>query len=223
MQVAAAVSLYGISFGALSVALGFSVWQTVALSALMFSGASQFAFIGIMAGGGATAAGAAIAASGMLGVRNGLYALRMSPVIEGGFFKRAAAAQLTIDESTAVAIAQTYVRAQRAGFWTTGISIYLGWNAMTLLGAMVGDQLGDPKAYGLDAVAAAAFLALLWSRLECFEPVAIAVAAAALTVILIPFVPSGVPILVVALVAVVTAIVRHRQDPHRPDRTEGGS
>ena len=220
---ALAVALYGFSFGALSVALGFSVWQTVALSSLMFSGASQFAFIGIMAGGGATAAGAAIAASAMLGVRNGLYALRISPIIGNGFWKRAVAAQLTIDESTAVAIAQSDLKSQRVGFWTTGIVLYLGWNLTTLTGALVGDQLGDVRAYGLDAVAAAAFLALLWPRLSNREPVAVALGAAVITVLLIPAVPTGVPILIVAFVAIVAALIRHRQDPHRPERTEGGA
>ena len=75
IQVALAVSLYGISFGALSVALGFSIGQTMVLSLLMFSGASQFAFIGIIGTGGVAAAGAAIASAGLLGIRTGLYAL----------------------------------------------------------------------------------------------------------------------------------------------------
>ena len=103
IQVALAVSLYGISFGALSVALGFSIGQTMVLSLLMFSGASQFAFIGIIGTGGVAAAGAAIASAGLLGIRNGLYALRMSPLVGPGFWKRALAGQLTVDESTAVA------------------------------------------------------------------------------------------------------------------------
>ena len=45
-----ATGLYGISFGALSVAAGLSLGQTVALSALMFTGGSQFAFIGVVSG-----------------------------------------------------------------------------------------------------------------------------------------------------------------------------
>lgn len=223
LQVALAVSLYGFSFGALAVALGFSVWQTMVLSLLMFSGASQFAFIGIIASGGVAAAGAAIAASGMLGVRNGLYALRLSPIIGEGFFKRLVAAQLTVDESTAVAIAQTDLRSQRMGFWTTAIVLYLGWNLTTLLGAIVGDQIGDVRAWGLDAMAAAAFLGLLWPRLSSLEPRSVALGAGVLTLVLIPFVPAGVPILAVAVVAIATALYRHRVDPHKPERTEGGS
>jgi len=222
LQVALAVSLYGFSFGALSVVLGFSVWQTLVLSLAMFSGASQFAFIGIMAGGGPAAAGAAIAAAGMLGVRNGLYALRLSPIIGPGLLKRAVAAQITVDESTAVAIAQPDRVSQRVGFWTTGIALFLGWNLTTLLGALAGDQIGDVRAYGLDAVAAAAFLALLWPRLSSREPLAIAAGAAAITVVTLPFVPAGVPILMVAVVAIAAALYRHRVDPDPSHQGNGG-
>jgi predicted branched-subunit amino acid permease len=223
IQVGLAVSLYGISFGALSVVLGFSVGQTMVLSLLMFSGASQFAFIGIVASGGLAAAGAAIASAGLLGVRNGLYALRLSPLIGPGFFRRAVAAQLTVDESTAVAVAQTDARAGRAGFWTTALVLYAGWNVATLIGALAGDAIGDVRAWGLDAVAAAAFLALLWPRLSAREPVVVAVVAATLTMVLIPVVPAGIPILAVALVAIGVALYRHRVAPHAPERTEGGA
>lgn len=145
IQVGLAVSLYGITFGALSVALGFSVWQTMVLSLLMFSGASQFAFIGIIGTGGVAAAAAAIASAGLLGIRNGLYALRMSPIVGSGFWKRALAGQLTVDESTAVAVAQSDQESARHGFWTTAVVLYVGWNLATLVGALAGDALGDVR------------------------------------------------------------------------------
>jgi predicted branched-subunit amino acid permease len=221
-QVALAVSLYGISFGALSVVLGFSVWQTMVLSLVMFSGASQFAVIGILASGGAAASGAAIATAGLLGVRNGLYALRMSPIVGPGFLKRTVAAQLTVDESTAVAISQTDLRSARVGFWTTALVLYIGWNLATLLGALAGNSLGDVSAWGLDAVAAAAFLGLLWPRLVSGEPVVVALGAAVITLLLVPSIPAGFPILVVALVAIAFALYRHKVSPVTPDRSESG-
>jgi len=89
-QVALAVSLYGVSFGALSVALGFSLGQTMVLSLVMFSGASQFAFIGVVATGGLAAIPAAIATSGLLGARNSLYALTVSPIGWSGVFPSSA-------------------------------------------------------------------------------------------------------------------------------------
>lgn len=216
------MSLYGISFGALSVVLGFSVWQTMVLSLVMFSGASQFAVIGILASGGAAASGAAIATAGLLGVRNGLYALRMSPIVGPGFLKRTVAAQLTVDESTAVAISQTDLKSARVGFWTTALVLYIGWNLATLLGALAGNSLGDVSAWGLDAVAAAAFLGLLWPRLVSGEPVVVALGAAVITLLLVPSIPAGFPILVVALVAIAFALYRHKVSPVAPDRSESG-
>lgn len=203
LGVALATSAYGVSFGALAVAAGLDIWQTAVLSLAMFTGGSQFAFVGVIAAGGAPAAPAAIASASLLGVRNIAYGMRMSPVIGRGLWRRLAAAQFTIDESTAVSLAQSDPRARTVGFWVTGIGIYVGWNLSTLAGALLGDVLGDPKAYGLDAAAAAAFLALLWPRLRRRQPIAVGVAAAVVATILTPVLLPGVPVLIAALVAVV--------------------
>ena len=220
LQVALAVSLYGISFGALAVISGFSIAQTMVLSLAMFSGASQFALIGIIASGGAAAGLAAVLSAGLLGVRNALYSLRMSPVLAPRGPLKLLAAHLTIDESTAVGSAQTGVDAARVGFWTTGVWLFIGWNAMTLAGALLGNVLGDVRAYGLDAAAAAAFLGLVWPWLTRGEPMVAAVAAAVLTVVFVPLVPAGVPVLIVAVVAIGFGLYRHRVAPHAPPREE---
>ena len=204
--VALATSAYGVSFGALGVTSGLDVWQTCVLSLLMFTGGSQFAFIGVIAAGGWAAAPSAIVSAGLLGFRNLAYGIRMSPVIGPGWLRRALAAHFTIDESTAVSLAQTSRRARLVGFWVTGVGIFLGWNLSTLIGAVFGDALGDPKAYGLDAAAAAAFLALLWPRLRHRQPIAVGVAAAVVAVILTPWLVPGLPVLVAALVAVVVGV-----------------
>jgi len=206
LSVGLSVAAYGISFGALSVAAGLDVWQTSVLSLLMFSGGSQFALIGVLAGGGVAVGPSAIAAATLLGARNTLYAIRMSPIIGPGFLKRLAAGHLTIDESTAVSTAQTTLRAQRIGFWATGLIIFVGWNLTTLLGALVGDLLGDVRQYGLDAAAAAAFLGLLWPRLKELQPIVVAIGAAVVATVLTPWLPPGLPILAAALVAVVIGI-----------------
>jgi predicted branched-subunit amino acid permease len=201
--VAVATSAYGISFGALAVASGLDVWQTCVLSLLMFTGGSQFAFVGVLGAGGLAAAPAAIASAGLLGVRNLAYGLRMSPVIGPGRWRRLAAAHFTIDESTAVALAQSQRSARLVGFWVTGIGIWVGWNCSTLAGALLGDVLGDPRAYGLDAAAAAAFLALLWPRLRRRQPIAVGIAAAVVATVLTPSLMPGMPVLLAAFVAVV--------------------
>lgn len=195
---------YGVSFGALAtVGAGLDIWQTMILSLVMFTGGSQFALVGVLASGGLSAWPSAVASAALLGSRNAVYAIRMSPVIGRGFLRRAAAAHLTIDESTAVSSAQGSLRAQRIGFWATGLVVYVGWNLTTLLGAVIGDLLGDVSAYGLDAAAAAAFLGLLWPRLAKLQAQAVAVAAGLVAAILTPVLMPGLPVLVAALVAVV--------------------
>lgn len=223
LSVALATSAYGISFGALAVAAGLDIWQTCVLSLVMFTGGSQFAFVGVIAAGGLPAAPAAIASASLLGVRNIAYGMRMSPVVGTGLWRRAAAAQFTIDESTAVSLAQTTRHARTLGFWVTGIAIYLGWNLSTLAGALLGDVLGDPRAYGLDAAAAAAFLALLWPRLRHRQPIAVGIAAAVVATMLTPVVMPGVPVLLAATVAIVVGwfnwLGRSDVPPEEPEDT----
>lgn len=206
LAVGLAVSAYGVSFGALSVAAGLDIWQTCVLSLLMFSGGSQFALVGVIASGGTSAGFAAIASAALLGTRNGLYALRVAPFIGGRWPRKLLAAHWTIDETTAVSTAQTTLEGQRAGFWWTGAIIYVGWNLTTLIGALIGDLLGDVSQYGLDAAAAAAFLGLLWPRLKNLQPVVVAIGAAVVAAVLTPTLPPGIPVLVAALVAVIVGL-----------------
>lgn len=197
VSVGLATGLYGISFGALATASGFSLLDAMLLSFLMFSGASQFAFISIAPLNPIGAIGAAW----LLGVRNGFYGLRVSPLLEVQGFRKVIAAQLTIDESTAVALAQPVGRLQRLGFWATGAAVFIFWNAATLAGAVIGNLLGDPSAWGLDAAAAAAFLALLWPRLAASRAPQLSIAAALVALVSTSILPPGLPILLAALVA----------------------
>ena len=189
-----AVGAFGLSYGAIAVASGFTVLQTCALSALMFTGASQFALVGVTGGGGSLVAGALTAL--LLGGRNALYGLRLSSLLRVHGARRAVAAQFVIDESAAMGLARG-----RAGFWATGLAVFACWNAGTAAGALGGEALSDPSAYGLDAAAPAAFLALLAPRLAGRSAQTTALAAAAAALIAAPLTPAGVPVLVAALVA----------------------
>ncbi len=219
MYVGGATGAYGISFGALSVAAGLDVWQTQALSLLLFSGGSQFAVVGILGAGGGGAA--AVATSTLLGVRNGLYALQTSRVLGVHGIRRLAAAQLTIDESTAVGLAQPEPAAQRRGFWLTGAAVFLGWNLMTLAGALLGNALGDPRQWGLDAAAAAAFAALLWPRLRSRDAAATAVLAVFVALTTSPFLPAGVPVILAALAAVAVGLRHPGRHEHALEGDDG--
>ena len=199
LSIAVATGLYGVSFGALAVASGLSIGQTIALSVLMFTGGSQFAFIGVISGGGT--GGAAFGAAALLGIRNVVYGTQINRMLRPTGWRQLAAAHVTIDESTATAAGQTDPDEQRRGFWAAGLGIFVLWNLFTAVGALLGDALGDPRRWGLDGAAVAAFLGLLWPRLRAREPVALAVVCAVVTVLAVPWVPPGLPILLAALVA----------------------
>lgn len=219
LAVGLSAASYGISYGALAVAAGLDVWQTCVMSLLMFTGGSQFALVGVLASGGAAAGPAAIASATILGIRNGIYGVRMAPIIGGSWWRRLTAAWVTIDESTAVATNQPTLRSQQIGFWVTAAATFVGWNLTSLLGALVGDALGDVRQYGLDAAAAAAFLGLLWPRLRQLQTIAVAAAAAVLAIALTPVLMPGLPVLVAALVAVIVGAFNWFAGPTLPSET----
>ncbi len=198
--VAIATGAYAISFGAISLAAGLNFWQTMTLSLVMFTGGSQFGLVGVVAGGGAPLAGAVTAI--LLGARNSLYGLRLSELLDVRRTRRLLAAHLVIDESTAMAIGRDSARAARLGFYATGIGVFLLWNLGTVVGLVGASWLSDPRLLGLDAAAPAAFLALLAPRLRDREAWAVALAAAIVALVAVPFVPVGIPVLIAALVGV---------------------
>jgi branched chain amino acid efflux pump len=203
LSVSLTVGAYGVAFGAASVAAGFSVLQTSLFSLLTFTGASQFAAVGVVAAGGAAAS--AIGAATLLGTRNALYGMQMAPLVQTHGLRRILAAHVTIDESTGVALSQAPrgTAAMRAGFWLTGLGVYVFWNLFTLLGALGAQALGNPASWGLDAAVPAAFLGLVWPRLESPFLRATAAASMAVAIALVPVLPAGLEIIATVLVAVV--------------------
>jgi 4-azaleucine resistance transporter AzlC len=199
-----AVGVYGVSFGVLAVAAGMSPAQACVMSMLVFTGASQFAFVGVLAGGGGALA--AMGPAVMLAVRNAAYGLSLAPILPSRLRDRALAAQLVIDESTAMARAHDHPGAARRAFLATGVSVWVFWNAGTLAGALLGGGIGDPRRFGLDAMFPAAFLALLAPQLRRPGAPVAALAGAMIAVAVLPFVPAGVPV-IAALAGVIPGVL----------------
>ncbi len=199
-----ATGAYGISFGAVAITAGLSVAQTAALSLLMFTGASQYALVGVLGAGGGAVPGVATAV--LLGTRNALYGLRLASLLEVRGLRRAGAAQLIIDESTAMAVSRNEPREARLAFWATGLSVFVLWNLGTVAGAFGAKALSDPRVLGLDAAAPAAFIALLAPRMRTREPWLIALVAAGAAIVAVPLSPVGVPVLVAAAAAALLSV-----------------
>jgi predicted branched-subunit amino acid permease len=204
LSVAFTVGLYGAAFGAAGVTAGFSILQTCLLSILLFSGASQFAVVGIMGAGGSAIS--AIATATLLGFRNALYGLQMAPILKIGGLKRVLAAQITIDESTAVATLQENDEDRKRGFYVTGIGVYIFWNLFTYLGALGASAIGDPSVWGLDAAVPAAFCGLIWPRLKNKTQFLVSAIAIAWALLLTPIAPAGIPIITTVLLAVIFGV-----------------
>ncbi|MGD9996991.1 MAG: AzlC family ABC transporter permease [Ilumatobacteraceae bacterium] len=206
-----AVGVFGVSFGVGAVSAGASVLQACVMSLLVFTGASQFSAVSVVGAGGSMAS--ALAGALVLAGRNGVYGLTMGRRIRGRLATRLVAAQLTLDESTAMSVAQREPEAQRAAFWITGVCIYVFWNLGTLLGALLGSAV-DPETYGFDAAFPAGFVFMIWPLLQNRRGRIAAALGVAICLALVPVLPVGVPILC-ASVAVLVGIPREHDGGHR--------
>ena len=206
LSVSFTVGAYGVAFGAAAVANGFSVLQSCLLSLMTFSGASQFAIIGVIGAGGGALSG--ITTASLLGIRNGLYGVLMAPILKVRGFKRLVAAHITIDESTGVSLSQESRgnQAMQEGFWLTGFGVFIFWNLFTVAGALGAKAMGDPSAWGLDAAVPAAFLGLVWPRLKSSTDKTLAVIAAVFAIATTPFLPAGLPIIGTAVIAILAGL-----------------
>jgi predicted branched-subunit amino acid permease len=203
LSVAIPVGSYGLAFGAAAVSSGFSVLQSCVLSLFLFSGASQFAVVGVIGAGGGVVS--AVATASLLGLRNMFYGFRNAPILKVRGMKKVASAHITIDESTGVSLLQEQrgVAAMRYGFYATGIAVFIFWNLFTLLGALGAEAIGDPATFGLDAAVPAAFLGLVWPRLIDQRTKLAAAIAVMTALILTPFLPAGLPIITTVIIAIV--------------------
>lgn len=195
------------SFGAVSVGSGLTVAQTVVLSLVMFSGASQFAFVGVAVAGGSPFA--AVPAALLLGVRNAFYGVPITEIVHPRGLARIWTAHFVIDETTAMAIGQETPRAKRYAFWATGVILCALWQLGTAAGALIGNVI-NPSDFGLDAAAPAVYLALLWPALKRVSARWVALAGAGVALALVPMAPAGVPVIAAAGVAVIAGLLPRR-------------
>jgi 4-azaleucine resistance transporter AzlC len=200
-----AIGIFGVSFGVLATTAGLSLVEACVMSALVFTGASQFAVVGVLGSGGSL--GSAIGSALLLAARNAAYGVAMAPTLSRrSLARRLLAAQLTIDESTAMATAQPGRRAREQAFWLTGAAVFVCWNTGTFLGGLAGNAVADPEALGLDAAFPAGFVALIVPHLRSTRGRVAAACGALIALVLIPLTPAGLPIVAAAL-AVVPAVL----------------
>jgi 4-azaleucine resistance transporter AzlC len=196
----------GISFGVLAAPIMGNV-AAIVMSGVVFAGSAQFAAISVLGAGGTAAAAAA--AGLLLNARFLPMSIAAAPATRGGRLRRALEGQTIVDASWALA-------AGADGHFDRQILIggalpqFSAWFAGTAIGVLVGSALGDPDALGLDAMFPAFYLSLLVGELRSGDARIAAGLAAAIALILVPFVPPGVPVLAAGLAALTGLLRRGR-------------
>ena len=196
LPIAITVPLFGVSFGVLARAADMGVVAPIVMSATTFAGSSQFAVASILDEGGGLVA--AIVAALLLNARYAAIGVSVAPLFRGSRLRRLLEAQLIVDESRALSARPdgTFDRRVLLG---AGLTLYVTWVLGTVLGVLGGGFLGDPERLGLDAAFPALFLALLAGQLTSRRAVAAALAGGGIALVLLPFTPPGVPIVVAVL------------------------
>lgn len=189
---AVAVVGFGISFGVLAETAGMGTLAPIVMSMTTFAGSAQFAAASILDVGGTVVS--AITAAVLLNARYGPIGVSVAPYLTGSWWSRFLHAQLTVDESWAIA-AEGDGRFNPRVLLGAGVTLYTAWVAGTVLGVAFGDVIGDPSRWGLDAAFPALFLALLVPQLRDRRSIQAAVLGAAIALALTPFTPAGVPII----------------------------
>jgi predicted branched-subunit amino acid permease len=197
-SLALAVGPFGIAFGVICAEAGLSVAESVGFSSLVFTGGTQFAAVGVLNDGGTAVA--AVSAGLLLSFRSLAFGVVMAPALRGSFVARAAMSQLMIDEAMAVGSSTDDLDDRRYGYLWGGLAVFVVWNLTTVAGRLLVDAESDVVSdYGLDATIPAAFLALLWPRLERPDQRRTAFVGAAIALVLVPLTPPGVPVIAAAL------------------------
>jgi 4-azaleucine resistance transporter AzlC len=184
--------IVGISYGAISVGGGLHLWVPVVLSILVFAGASQFLFVGIVAAGGSPIA--ATIAGLLVNTRHVAFGLAISEVIGNGW-RRLPGSHLMTDENVAFALGQEELSRKRAAYWAGGIGIFVSWNVGVVIGALAGSVITDTDVFGLDAAFPAVLLALVLPAVRDRSTRTAALVGAGAALVATPFLPAGLPVL----------------------------
>ena len=197
LSIGLAISPFGLAFGALCAESGIGVWEALGFSSLVFGGSSQFAAVSVLADDGTVIA--AVTAGLLLNLRSLAFGVSMAPSLKGSLLWRAGVSQLMIDESTAIGSSQSTHELRRYGYLWGGLSVFVLWNATTLIGVSV---LSEAESLitdlGIDATIPAAFLGLIWNKLENAKHRVVALIGAITALILIPITPAGIPVIAAA-------------------------
>ena len=174
-------ALIGASFGVAAVTTGWGTLAPAVMSAIVFSGAAQFATLAVLSAGGSVVT--AIVAATLIASRFLAIGVALGPSMRGSALRRATGEG-------------RYGVRRLLG---STLPQYVGWTVGTATGVLAGESIPDPKSLGLDALFPAFFLVLLWTELGDRAARVTAVVATLIAFVLIPIAPPGIPVVAATL------------------------
>jgi 4-azaleucine resistance transporter AzlC len=151
----------GLVFGVLAGQAGLSAAESVLMSALVFSGATQFVVLGLWAAPLPVAA--IVLTTLVVNLRYVLMSATLAPWFSGlSRLKAYGSIFFLADENWALAMGEHAKGRRDAAFLIGGgLAMFASWTVSSLVGRTVGGALEDPARWGLDFAFTAVFLALL--------------------------------------------------------------
>ena len=189
-------ALIGASFGVAAVTTGWGTLAPIVMSAIVFSGAAQFAVLAVLTAGGSVVT--AIVAATLIASRFLAIGVALGPSMRGGTVRRALEGQAVVDASLILARTGEARYGVRRLLGAT-LPQFVGWQIGTIAGVLGGSRIPDPEKLGLDALFPAFFLALVWGELGNRGARVTAAVATLITIVLIPIAPPGIPVVAASL------------------------
>ncbi|MFR9731881.1 AzlC family ABC transporter permease [Saccharopolyspora sp. MS10] len=212
-----ALAVVGASLGAIAVTKGVPLWLITLTAAAVFAGGSEFMLVGLLTAGAAPAT--AVLGGLLLNARHFPYGLAVGGLLGNRWLDRLVGSHLMVDESVAFALAERDPARRRRAYWLTGTAVFLTWVPSVALGGLLGQVVGDPNRFGLDAALPAAILALIVPALRDAPTLRAVLGGVVLAVATTPVLPDGLPVLV-ALLGVVLALPVRRGPRPEAERQE---
>jgi 4-azaleucine resistance transporter AzlC len=189
--------LVGTTFGVVARQSGLEPLEIIAMSLLVFAGASQFAMVQLFSQ--AAPAPIVIVSVLFINLRHLLMATSLRPHLGRlPLGPRMFAAFFLTDESFAMATGHTRRGGRSLAYYLTfAIGLFIIWNVATVIGIIVGGAIGDPRRFGVDFAITATFIGIVVLAIRHRADIAIALVAA--------LIAGGLALAGASTVAVITA------------------
>lgn len=148
---------FALAYAMTARAAGLSLFHTQLMSLWVFAGGAQFSAAGLIAAGAGS--WTLVLTTFLINVRHLLYGMSLSARTPTRGWRRWLTAFLLTDEAFGLQVA--YGRGRLGFYMGSAVSLYVGWNLTTLVGALLAGLVPDPTAIGLDLIFPLAFLVLL--------------------------------------------------------------